>query len=54
MNFKNIRVVGFDADDTLWVNEPIFQDVVSRLIDMLSNHTNPGIIEELLPLLQGP
>jgi len=24
---NTIKVVGFDADDTLWVNEPFFQDV---------------------------
>jgi putative hydrolase of the HAD superfamily len=25
--FQEIKVVGFDADDTLWVNEPFYQDV---------------------------
>ncbi|MFA5326740.1 MAG: HAD family hydrolase [Prolixibacteraceae bacterium] len=25
--FQSIRVIGFDADDTLWVNEPFYQDV---------------------------
>lgn len=24
---KKIKVIGFDADDTLWVNEPFYQDV---------------------------
>ena len=24
---KQIKVIGFDADDTLWVNEPFYQDV---------------------------
>jgi putative hydrolase of the HAD superfamily len=24
---KNISVIAFDADDTLWVNEPYFQEV---------------------------
>lgn len=48
MNIKDIRVVGFDADDTLWVNEPIFQDVVSRFIDLLSNHTNPKLVRARL------
>ena len=48
MNVKDIRVVGFDADDTLWVNEPVFQDVVSRLIDLLSNHTHPETVRARL------
>jgi putative hydrolase of the HAD superfamily len=26
MSLKHIKVIGFDADDTLWVNEPYFQD----------------------------
>jgi len=24
---KKIKVIGFDADDTLWINEPFYQDV---------------------------
>ena len=24
---KQIKVIGFDADDTLWINEPFYQDV---------------------------
>lgn len=27
MSLKHIKVIGFDADDTLWVNEPYFQDI---------------------------
>ena len=23
---NNIKVIGFDADDTLWVNEPYFKE----------------------------
>lgn len=23
---KNIKIVGFDADDTLWINEPLYQE----------------------------
>lgn len=25
--FQSIKVIGFDADDTLWINEPFYQDV---------------------------
>ncbi len=48
MNFKEIRTIGFDADDTLWVNEPIFQDTVERLICLLSRHAPPERIRERL------
>ncbi len=24
---NTIKVIGFDADDTLWVNEPLYQEV---------------------------
>lgn len=27
IKFNQIKVIGFDADDTLWVNEPFYQDV---------------------------
>jgi len=39
---KDIKVIAFDADDTLWVNEPYFQQVESKfcalLEDYLSHH----------------
>lgn len=39
---KDINVIAFDADDTLWVNEPYFQEVESKfcalLEDYLSHH----------------
>lgn len=40
---KNIKVVAFDADDTLWVNEPYFQEAEHQfcalLEDFLPHHT---------------
>ena len=39
----NIKVIAFDADDTLWVNEPYFQETEKKfcglLEDYLPNHT---------------
>ncbi|SER51871.1 HAD family hydrolase [Pedobacter rhizosphaerae] len=44
----NIRVIAFDADDTLWVNEPYFRDTeeqfASLLEDFLPRHS---IVAEL-------
>ncbi|HVW16094.1 MAG TPA: HAD family hydrolase [Mucilaginibacter sp.] len=36
----NIKVIAFDADDTLWVNEPYFQDTEKKFCELL---------EEFLP-----
>ena len=46
MNQK-FQVIAFDADDTLWVNEPYFQDAQMRFADIMREWTTPeDIIEE--------
>lgn len=32
---NKIKVIGFDADDTLWVNEPYFRDAEFKLAELL-------------------
>ncbi len=32
-----IKVIAFDADDTLWVNEPFFREAEERFIEMLED-----------------
>ena len=32
---KQIKVIGFDADDTLWVNEPFYQDAEKEFCQIL-------------------
>lgn len=34
----NIKVIGFDADDTLWVNEPYFQEVEKNFCSLISEY----------------
>ena len=34
--YKHIKVIGFDADDTLWVNETYFRDAEDEFADLLS------------------
>jgi putative hydrolase of the HAD superfamily len=34
----NIKVIGFDADDTLWVNEPHYQETVKYFCSLLSDY----------------
>jgi len=35
---KNIKVIAFDADDTLWVNEPYFQEVEHKFCLLLEDY----------------
>ena len=44
MDYKNITVIAFDADDTLWDNEPFFRNAEHKLCEMLSPY---GTEEEL-------
>ena len=46
--FKNVKVVGFDADDTLWVNEPYFKDLEIEFCELLSGYMRKEKISEEL------
>lgn len=47
----NIRVVAFDADDTLWVNERFFRDGEDRLCELLADYAPAGeVIKHLYNL----
>lgn len=45
---KAIRLVGFDADDTLWQNEAFFQLTQARFADLLADHADPDHLAERL------
>ena len=47
-NFKNIKVIGFDADDTLWVNETYFRDAEQEFAKLLSQFETPNKIDQEL------
>jgi putative hydrolase of the HAD superfamily len=36
--FRNIKVIGFDADDTLWINEPYFKELEAEFCVLLNNY----------------
>ncbi len=38
MNLSTIKVVGFDADDTLWENETFFREAESHFADLLKEY----------------
>ena len=45
---KNIKVIAFDADDTLWVNEPYFRETEDAFAKMLKNYLSEEEINTIL------
>lgn len=46
---KNVAVIAFDADDTLWENEPKYRYAERRFLEILSKYVSAEIVlEELL------
>ena len=48
VNYKNIKVIGFDADDTLWVNETYFREAELEFANLLSAYETPNKIDQEL------
>ncbi|WP_034039948.1 HAD family hydrolase [Wocania ichthyoenteri] len=48
VNYKNIKVIGFDADDTLWVNETYFREAEEEIQRLLSDYETPNKIDQEL------
>ena len=47
----DIKVIAFDADDTLWVNEPYFRRAEEEFCNLLSEYLQPHALErELLKI----
>jgi putative hydrolase of the HAD superfamily len=42
------RWIGFDADDTLWHNENIFETIHARYFELLARHHDRGTVEKAL------
>ena len=48
---NKLKVIAFDADDTLWVNEPYFQEVENKFCEMMEDyHPQHTISRELLKI----
>lgn len=45
---NNIKIIAFDADDTLWVNEPIYQKTEEQCKKILRNYLGPEELSEKL------
>ena len=41
-----MKLIAFDADDTLWVNEPNYVDVKQKLCELLSHYIDQKTLEE--------
>ncbi|GAB3546572.1 HAD family hydrolase [Spirosoma fluminis] len=41
-----MKLIAFDADDTLWVNEPNYVNVQQRLCNMLSHHVDQDTLTQ--------
>ncbi len=46
--YKHIKVIGFDADDTLWVNETYFREAEAIVGGLLSRYETPNKIDQEL------
>lgn len=49
--YENCKVIAFDADDTLWVNETYFRDAEKKFAKILSKYeTENRIVQELFKI----
>jgi len=48
IDFKKIKVIAFDADDTLWVNEPYFREAEHEVARLLSAYETENKINQEL------
>lgn len=48
VNYDNIKVIGFDADDTLWVNETYFRDAELEFAKLLAPYETANKIDQEL------
>ncbi len=48
IDFSNIKVIGFDADDTLWVNETYFREAEERFSELLEPYETKNKIDQEL------
>ena len=46
--YKNIQVIAFDADDTLWVNETYFREAETKFAKLLAAYETENKIDQEL------
>ncbi len=45
LNFSDITTIGFDADDTLWVNETYFRKAEAEFASLLESYETKKTID---------
>lgn len=48
IDYSGIKVIGFDADDTLWVNETYFRETEEKFADLLEGYETKNKIDQEL------
>ncbi|MGB5818332.1 MAG: HAD family hydrolase [Saonia sp.] len=48
IDFSTIKVIGFDADDTLWVNETYFREAEEKFANLLEGYETKNQIDQEL------
>lgn len=48
LDYSGIRVVGFDADDTLWVNETYFREAEEKFATLLDSYETKNQVDQEL------
>ncbi|WP_378187785.1 HAD family hydrolase [Aquimarina sp. W85] len=48
MSFETIKVIAFDADDTLWINEPLFRKAEDEFCNLLQTYLTKEEANKLL------
>ncbi|HXJ98520.1 MAG TPA: HAD family hydrolase [Gelidibacter sp.] len=48
IDYKNVKVIGFDADDTLWVNETYFRDAEMEFSKLMAPYETANTIDQEL------
>lgn len=48
IDYSNIKVIGFDADDTLWVNETYFREAEEHFTQLLEQYETKNKIDQEL------
>ena len=48
IDYSHIKVIGFDADDTLWVNETYFRDAELEFAKLLAQYETANTIDQEL------
>ena len=48
MHLEHLKVIAFDADDTLWVNEPLFRDAEAQFCELMQDFINTEACNQVL------